>query len=120
MVTKMALDSKDQNKHIQQVTQQNAALLILVQEQQKKIGKIMMQRKIIMNAMTKEKTATGALGNTMNNRTQNIGARTAKDGSIIAITRASHWRLTKTSALSGISKIWKTKANRKGQIKNDG
>ena len=41
--------------------QQNAILLALVQAQQKTIDKQMMQSKTLINAMTKKKTATGAL-----------------------------------------------------------
>ena len=43
--------------------------------------------------MAKEKTTTRTLGNTMKdrakkNKNRNVGARTAKDGSIIATTNA--------------------------------
>ena len=69
MDIKAAWDKKEQDKHTQQVTQQNATLLTLVQEQPK-IDKLMMQSKSLIDAMTKEKTTTGALGNTTKERAQ--------------------------------------------------
>ena len=44
------------NKHIEQVTKQNAILLSLVQEQQKKVEDLIMQSKTFMEAIYKEKT----------------------------------------------------------------
>ena len=61
METKTEQYTKEHNKNIEQVTDQNATLLSLVQEHQKKIEDLILQSKILMEAMTK-KTTPGTSG----------------------------------------------------------
>ena len=78
--TKSAQENKEHKEHIQQVTEQNAILLALVQEQQKKIKGLMKQSKNLIKAMNKDKPATGPSGSTRNlqEKPKNGGAHTAK------------------------------------------
>ena len=70
MKVKAKQGKKEENKNIQQVTQKNTILLTLVQEKQKKIDKLMMKTKILIDVVIKEKITKGALGNTTRERAQ--------------------------------------------------
>lgn len=48
MKAKVTQDKKEQEEHIQQVTQQNTTLFAMVQEQQKKIEQLMSTSKILI------------------------------------------------------------------------
>ena len=52
MEAKATQDKKEQEEHIQEVAQQNATLITVVQEQQKKIEELMTTHKNLLNKMT--------------------------------------------------------------------
>ena len=52
MEAKATQHKKEQEKHIQQVTQQDATFITIVHEQQKKIEELMITSKNIINKMT--------------------------------------------------------------------
>ena len=54
MEGKVTQGKKEQEEHIQQVTQKNATLIRMIQEQQKKIEELMTMSKNLINKMTGE------------------------------------------------------------------
>ena len=76
-----------------QVTDQNATLLALVQEQQKKIKEIMKQSKNLMEAMTKKRNQDQwEAQQNQPERLKSSGVNTAKKWQTITATIVSCWK----------------------------
>ena len=97
---------KEQKKHVQQVTQQNA----IIQEQQKKIEELMTTSKSLITKMigtlqTHENNSYKIGGTMSRQRKKRCCATTATAGYTITVTSVTHWKRTNSIANHGTTPI---------------
>ena len=122
MEAKVTQGMKEQEEHIQQVTQQNT---MMIHEQQKKIEELMTTSKSLISKLTRTTQIQESNGNKMGTQQQNKErkrscATTAKAGYITTVTSVTHWKRTSKTVHHGTAPILIQMGQEKGETKHDG